>query len=230
MLTATLKIKFAGDWTDDIGRYDVSCIGVASTFHNRGFIGITALDAAADEFEDVVETIRDNEVVQSTEVLEMHEVDGRTHATITTECKYTIYTPMQMLRMGGFVPTGYSKYRDGYEFLEILAENRDDVSNAVEMLDFEVVKIVRIVSDYRTELGFSLLEWQQLTESIPRSERELLHLAIESGYYDIPSGISLEDLADEGGVAKSTASRKLRNVEKEVIPTITKYLQLFAES
>jgi len=230
MLTATLKLKLAGDWVDEIGQYDVSCVGVASTFHNRGFVGITALDAAASAFEDVIATIRDNEYVLGTEILEMHETDGRVYATISTQCEYTVYTPMQMVRMEGFLPIGYSEYRDGYEYLEILAENREDVSDAIQALDFEVVEVVRIVSDFRRGLGFSLLEWQQLAESITPAERDLLALAIESEYYDIPSGISLLDLADEAGVAKSTASRKLRNVEKEVIPTITKYLQLFAGS
>ncbi|MDG5776495.1 helix-turn-helix domain-containing protein [Haloarculaceae archaeon H-GB1-1] len=230
MITAKVKIKYAGDWVDDIGRYDVQCLGIASTFRNRGFVGITALDCAADEFEDVVETIRENQYVRETEVLETHESDGRILATISTHCEYTTYTPMKMIRMEGFLPIGYSEYRDGFEYLEILAEDREHVSRVIEALDFEVVEIVRIVSDFRQGVGFSLLEWQQLVETISPDERELLHLAVDSDYYDIPSGISLDDLAEEAGIAKSTASRRLRNVEGEVMPVITKYIQLYSKT
>lgn len=229
MITAKLKIKFAEDWVDDIGRYDVQGLGIASMFRNRRFVGITALDCAAVQFEDVVETIRQNKNVRETEVLETHESNGRVLATISIDCEYTTYTPKQMIRFEGFLPIGYSEYRDGYEYLEILAEDRDHVSTAIERLDFEVVEIVRIVSDFRKRLGFSLLEWQQLVDSIVETELELLHLAIKHDYYDIPSGISLADLAGEAGIAKSTASRRLRNVEGEVMPLITKYLQLYAD-
>jgi len=47
---------------------------------------------------------------------------------------------------------------------------------------------------------------------------------------DERAGQASHALRTEAGVAKSTASRKLRNVEQAVIPTITKYLQLFSES
>jgi predicted DNA binding protein len=230
MITAKLKLKYEGDWVEAIGRYDVECLGIASTFRNRGFVGITALDCASEDFDAVIETIRTNEHVRDLEVLEAHETDDRVLATVSTFCEYTTYTPMQMMRFEGFLPIGYTEYRDGYQYLEILAENREDVAAALDALEFDTVEIVRVVSDYRKEVGFSLLEWQQLSEAVSESERELLHLALEEDYYEIPSEKSLADLAEQAGIAKSTASRRLRNVEGEVMPTMTKYLQLYAES
>ncbi|PSP54994.1 helix-turn-helix domain-containing protein [Halobacteriales archaeon QS_1_67_19] len=48
-------------------------------------------------------------------------------------------------------------------------------------------------------------------------QRELLETAVENGYYDTPRGCSLTDLAEEVGVAKSTASETLHRVEEKII-------------
>jgi predicted DNA binding protein len=229
VITATLKIRFGGDWVDEIGSYDVSGIGVASTFLNKRFVGITYLDSRAAAFDDVVATIEGNRYVESLEVVEYQETGDRVRATVWTVCDYPGFTPMQMIRFEGFLPIGYPTYEDGYEYLTILSEDRADVSRAVTALEFDSVEVVRIVSRFGKEIGFSLLEWQQLLRGVSEDERELLHLAIERGYYDVPRRISLAELADAAGVVKSTASRRLRTVESAATATITKYLRLFAE-
>lgn len=230
MITATLKIRFEGDWVDQIGSYDVSGIGVASTFQNKRFVGITYLDSRASSFEEVVDTIEANRYVESLELVEYQERGDRIRATVWTVCDYPGFTPMQMIRFEGFLPIGYPTYEDGYEYLTILSEDRAEVSRAVTALEFDSVEVVRIVSHFGKEIGFSLLEWQRLIRSVSEDERELLHLAIERGYYDVPRRISLAELADAAGVVKSTASRRLRTVESTAMETIVTYLQLFSES
>ncbi len=48
-------------------------------------------------------------------------------------------------------------------------------------------------------------------------QRELLHTAVEEGYYDTPRECSLTELADTAGVAKSTASETLHRVEEKIV-------------
>jgi hypothetical protein len=48
-------------------------------------------------------------------------------------------------------------------------------------------------------------------------QRELLDVAVEEGYYDTPRGCSLTELAEEAGVAKSTASETLHRVEEKIV-------------
>ncbi|MFC4450900.1 helix-turn-helix domain-containing protein [Halorussus aquaticus] len=48
-------------------------------------------------------------------------------------------------------------------------------------------------------------------------QRELLNAAVEEGYYDTPRECSLTELADEAGVAKSTASETLHRVEEKIV-------------
>jgi hypothetical protein len=52
---------------------------------------------------------------------------------------------------------------------------------------------------------------------LTQRQRELLNAAVEGGYYDTPRECSLTELADEAGVAKSTASETLHRVEEKII-------------
>ncbi|NHN60269.1 MULTISPECIES: helix-turn-helix domain-containing protein [Halorussus] len=48
-------------------------------------------------------------------------------------------------------------------------------------------------------------------------QRELLNAAVDEGYYDTPRECSLTELAEEAGVAKSTASETLHRVEEKIV-------------
>lgn len=48
-------------------------------------------------------------------------------------------------------------------------------------------------------------------------QQELLDAAVEAGYYDTPRECSLTDLAEDAGVAKSTASETLHRVEEKIV-------------
>lgn len=48
-------------------------------------------------------------------------------------------------------------------------------------------------------------------------QREILELAIESGYYDRPRESSLDEIADELGITTSAASQRLSSVKRRLI-------------
>ena len=52
---------------------------------------------------------------------------------------------------------------------------------------------------------------------LTQRQRELLHAAVDEGYYDTPRGCSLTELAEEAGVAKSTASETLHRAEEKIV-------------
>lgn len=54
-------------------------------------------------------------------------------------------------------------------------------------------------------------------ELLTGRQRELLGAAVEAGYYDTPRRCSLTDLAEEVGIAKSTASETLHRAESRVV-------------
>jgi len=228
MITANLKIRFEGDWVDQLADYDVTGQAITSTYRDNRTVSINALDAATNSFAATIDTIRANKFVDTVEILEQYEIQDRILSTVKVNSEYPTYTPMETMRYFGFLPIGHAKYRDGFEYVEILAEDRADLSHLVSLLEYETVEVIRIVSEIRPSFRLSLLEWQQLYESIPAAEKAFLELAIESGYMDTPRQISLEELASEAGIAKSTASRYLRNIEQAAIPMLVKYIHIFS--
>lgn len=53
--------------------------------------------------------------------------------------------------------------------------------------------------------------------AISERQRGLLEAAVEAGYYDVPRGCTLTELADQLGIAKSTASERLHWAESAVV-------------
>lgn len=51
---------------------------------------------------------------------------------------------------------------------------------------------------------------------LTRRQREILDAAVEEGFYDYPRQITLTELADRLGLAKSTVSQILMSIEKEI--------------
>ena len=47
-------------------------------------------------------------------------------------------------------------------------------------------------------------------DALPRKQAETLRLALETGYFDVPRDVTLQDLADELGVSDQTVSERLR--------------------
>ncbi|MDG5776774.1 helix-turn-helix domain-containing protein [Haloarculaceae archaeon H-GB1-1] len=231
MITATLKVHAGDGWVAAIGDYDVVGQGIAWSFRDRQFIGITALDAARSDFHDVVETIREHDVTEWLDVIERYDTeDGRTLGSIITKCTYTSYTPWQIVSLEGFLPIGYAEYSDGYEYLDIFARDPDGFSDAVEALEFDTAEVVEVTPGFVGRPQVSLLEWQRIVEAISEAERDLLQLALDERYYEVPRETSLAGLASRAGVAKSTASKRLRAVEREFMPFIVNHLRSYAHS
>lgn len=96
--------------------------------------------------------------------------------------------------------------QDGQAEVEITA-SRDRLSAFTNQLDaFDMSFDVEYVREMINSESL-------LTER----QRDLLSTAIEEGYYDTPRGCSLTELAEESGVAKSTASETLHRVEEKII-------------
>ncbi len=62
-------------------------------------------------------------------------------------------------------------------------------------------------------------EADELSVLTPR-QREIFLIAMTRGYYEVPRGISLTGLAEELGVAKSTLSESLANVERKILKDV----------
>ncbi len=230
MLTAKVSVQFDGDWTEELRRYNVFGEFLASTFRNRQYIGLMTLET--DDFEGTREAIESHRDVESIEVIETYTLDhsSRTNATLFIRGSLSQFSPLQTLMYEGFLPIGPTKLENGRECFDLLLQDRDELADVTDILrEFGSVQIERISKEFRREITPSAAEWQQLLSSIPDRQRELLTLALERGYFNIPRAVTLEELADEMGITKTTASNHLRKAEQQVMEFLIQYITLASE-
>ncbi|WP_425498785.1 helix-turn-helix domain-containing protein [Haloplanus salilacus] len=96
--------------------------------------------------------------------------------------------------------------RDGQALIELTA-SRDRLSEFGDQLE-------AFGMSYTLNEVYDAVEQPDL---LTDQQRELLVTAAESGYYDTPRECTLTELADEVGLAKSTASVTLHRAEESVI-------------
>ena len=230
MLTAKVCVRFDGDWTEELRKYNVFGEFLASTFRNRRYIGL--MSPETDDFEatrDVIENHRDIDTVEIVETYDPAD-PSRTAATLFLRGHLSQFSPLQTLMYEGFLPIGPTKLEDGCECFDLLLEDRDELSHATEILEeFGDVHIERISREFRREITPSSAEWQELLASIPDRQRELLNLALDEGYFDIPRAVTLEELAEEMDITKTTASNHLRKAEQRVMEFLIRYIDLAAD-
>lgn len=230
MLTAKVCVRFEGDWTAELRQYDVFGEFLASTFRNRRYIGLMSLKT--DDLEATCDVIRSHQDIETVDILETYERNdlSRTAATLFLRGNLSQFSPLQTLMYEGFLPLGPTKLEKGCECFDLLLEDRDELSNAIDILrEFGEVHIERISQEFRREITPSSAEWQELLASIPNRQRQLLNLALEEGYFDIPRRVTLEELAGEMDITKTTASNHLRKAEKRVMEFLIRYIDLAAD-
>jgi len=228
VLNVKIQVRYEGDWTDELRDNDVFGQFLASTFRNRRYLGVIKLDLAAEDYECVLETIRGHKNTESIDVIESNETDHgrRKSVNLLIKGSYLEYTPLQILLYEGYLPNGaFGELQNGKLSFDLLVEDRESISDAVSLLrEFGTVSVERITQDFDTVIVPSITEWQSLFESIPTRQRELLNTAMEEGYYEMPREITLKELADEAGIAKTTASQHLRKAERRLVSFAIKYV------
>lgn len=226
MLTAKVCVTFEGDWTAELGQYDVSAEFLASRFRDDRYIGLLAVET--DRFDSVVDIIRDHPTIVSVEAVERSQrEDGWTSGTLFIRGRPQEATPLQRILAEGFLPLRSASLENGRECFDLLLSDREELARATAILEeFGPVDLQRVSTGFRREIVPSRTEWQAILLTMPSRRREILNAAIDNGYYEIPRGITLDELAAGQGITKSTASDHLRKAEKEVLEFLLPYMNL----
>jgi len=223
MLTAKLGIRYEDGWTSDLTGHDVYAEWPASTFYDDQYLGIIFLSTS--EFETVVEKIRLDEDVDSVEVISKTTQNGRTTATLLEREREMQRTPMGSLLREGFLPLRPSRLENGVQKYDLIFENRSEIRDAIDLLsEYGTTTIESISRGVTHTTNPSVAEWQELLNSVTPAQYDIFRTAIEEGYFDIPRRITLEELGDELGITKATASHQLRKLQNAFAEFIITYL------
>jgi predicted DNA binding protein len=226
MLTAKIRVQYEGDWTAELAHHDVFGEFIASTFRNNQYTGVLAIESP--DCDTVREIISAHDTVETIDLIEQYRTsEGRCAATMFLRGRLAEVTPLQSLMYEGYLPLGPTQLVNGCECFDLLLNDRSELSEAIELLsEFGDVTVERITQDFRREIMPSRSEWQELLSSIPPRQREFLNTAVERGYFEIPRQVTLEEIADEMDVTKTTASNHLRKIERKLIQFLLPYINL----
>lgn len=229
MLTAELCVRYEADWTAELAEYDVNGEFLASTFSNRRYIGLIALETT--DLDETIAIVSEHESIESVDVIERYSPNdsNKGAATLFIEGNLSQFTPLQTLLYEGFLPIGPTELTDGRECFGLLLSDRDELARAVGLLEeFGPVSIDRVSSDFSRQVLPSAAGWQELLDTVSSRQREVLNTALELGYYEIPRDVTLDELAEACDITKTTASKHLRKAEGRLMEFLVTYLNLAA--
>lgn len=101
---------------------------------------------------------------------------------------------------------------DGTLQLTIIGEDdalRRTFDSLADIVDVDLVEI----GDYYPELG-------NLDALLTDRQRQILRLAVERGYYEVPRQVTHQELAEESNLCQSTVAEHLQKIEANVLPHV----------
>ena len=162
--------------------------------------GLGLVEVRADRLDAILADVRANPAVRNYELLDRHA--GRAVFQYETD----VAMLYEAVRDAGIVPAFPYVIRDGTLFFETTTtpDRLSRLGTALRELDVPI-DVTTISESFGTE------------DVLTDRQRQVVLAAIERGYYDTPRACSLSDLADELGVATSTASKLLHRAEGRVM-------------
>jgi len=201
MPQARLRVELPDDpWVADVSRDHPEALFEVLTALPEEGKGFGLFRFRSDSVESVLEGIRAHETIEEASVIQ--QTNGAATVQIVTS------KPMLLLaaKRSGTPIEMPVEIKDGTAIVDVSA-GHDRLSELGEQ--FSAMGI-----DFEIEYIQQRLHPNQL---LTDRQQELLSLAASMGYYDTPRETTLTDLADQHGIAKSTASERLHRAEGKVI-------------
>ena len=145
--------------------------------------------------------------LESFDVIETHEED-ESGVLVSIRCTHPLaLSALELSNIYVYPPYGIDS-KSGLEFriFGISSSIRSFLEFVREVMPPDTISVQTIKNGSSKELDF-------LTEK----QREVLELAVNRGYYEDGAEITLKQLADELGIARSTTGEHLKRAESEVL-------------
>lgn len=215
-----LRIRITGDWTERIGQYniqgDIYTASLVDT-HYKGLIRLYGENVA-----EGIALIRDAPYHVNVSVIERSLEGNHQYAVLFVTAVFDEMTPFRIITENEYLLFEPSFFRNGWFYIDTLIWNRDQLVFLVDQLDeICTVTIEQIVSGAEFSTLPNPLTWSELLASLTDRQMEVLSLALERGYYDQPSRVSLEELGDDLDLHKSTVGEHLNRVQQTLARFIT---------
>lgn len=155
-----------------------------------------------DECSDIPSALEKDSSVESYECLVNREDEGLYALQISD----SMLLPREIIQgAGGTVRAAYG--RNGRWTLEVRFTNHEDIGEVDEMFTRYGIEV-----SYDSILRFDEASREQFS-SLTDQQQEAIEMALEKGYYEIPRGITLAELAEELGISHQALSERMRRAQ-----------------
>ena len=167
-------------------------------------IGNAIVEIMHYDIDSIIKQIRNHESVFEFSVLEKEE--NKVKINVKTKDPYLLYGVIKY----GVLVNFPVKVKEGYAYWRLISTRKriDELLTLFENkgIDFELLRI-----------GNSPYEIDDHSSKLSFEEDKILEKAINSGFFEVPRKISLEELANELGKSKSALSVMLRKIIKKKV-------------
>ncbi len=203
MREVVLKIKVPNSWVAEVGKSYENAITFIDCmpFDDEGGKGLIKIMSPPEEQDEVIDIIKGHQNVEQIDI--SPSPDGGIIASVVCRnkcgaCKSLMDSSCFLLRA--------SSGTEGYVEWTILAGEEGSLTGLIENLrghgcEVELKKTTRITKR------------NILTER----QANIIHVAFEKGYYDMPKRITIQELAGHFNVSPSTVAEIIQRGEKKII-------------
>lgn len=209
MFGARIRVELPDDWTAELGRHDIWGNVYTATLHDRRYTALYQFRGP--DVDPAIQLVSSTDYFESTEVVKRGTVGTVDQATLLTSAQFEDPTPYTIMLENGYLPLDPTILRNGYEFFDLFIRDRERLVDLVGRLEkVGSVAIERVVNDVETVFNPNPVTWGALEELLTDRQREVIAVADELGYFDVPRKATLSDVASEVGIEKSTAGEHIR--------------------
>ena len=148
-------------------------------------------------------------------------------AVIGCKCA-TDNSSVAIVEWAGCIPVMPVNYHGGLEFCRILAFSRDTLNRAIDglskvsQLEIESKSVVARES----ARGAITVPVDEFLGALTEKQLAAILTAMQMGYYSIPKGVTIDEIAAKQGVKRSTYEEHLRKAELKILRAVRPYARL----
>jgi len=197
-----LKIKVPEHWVNNIARkYDapikfLKCM----PFGESGGRGLIEIDATDKEIDEIIKDIKRNENICSVDISPSPD-GGVLGSIVTKKC-----VACQALTGSNCFLTSAKTKSDGHVEWKLITGEKGSLLDLIKKLE-------KTGCEVELKKSTPLTKRDQLT----KRQKEIVRIAFEKGYFNLPKGITIDKLSKIFKVSPSTLAEILQRGEKKII-------------
>lgn len=148
-------------------------------------------------------------------------------AVVGCKCA-TDNSTVALIEWAGCIPVMPVNYRGGLEFCRVLAFTKDTLDDAMTNLSkvskLEVVS--RSVIPRESARGAITVPVDEFLGTLTKKQLAAFMAAMQKGYYGMPKGATIDEIAHGLGMKRSTYEEHLRKAELKILQAVRPYARL----